>query len=196
MKKDKENPLWDKIQDDARPAWAPDFLRMGYAIMWKRDSLVDLLIKLGIRNPEIAKEERGGLQRMKGNSRVLYFDDVWVVAIQPRFRPFYAPSMKLAPREWWMEAQTRTPPKIASYIAPGESEVMNGSQRLADVVASILKTPNGYPRTLPGVDMDPVLREVTNMAAPPKVMENEGVNPAGDSSGLAQGGRSITRYNQ
>lgn len=195
MKKDKENPLWEKIQDDARPAWAPDFLRMGFSIMFKRDDLIDILLKLGIRNPETAKDKNGGLPRMKGKKRCLYFDDVYVVAVNPKFRPMYAPVMKKSVTDWWLAAQTRTPPKMAAYIAPGEATVMNGAQRLADVVASILKTPGGYPRRLPGVDDKPILEEIANLISVPDKDMNRGVNPATDGSGSTRGA-GMRRYNQ
>ena len=196
MKKDRENPLWEKIQDDARPTWAPDFLRMGFSIMFKRDDLVDILLKLGIRNPETSKEKDGGLLRMKGKSRCLYFDDVYVVAVEPQFRPMYAPLMSKPVRDWWMAATTRTPPKRAAYIAPGAATVMNGAQRLADVVASILKTPGGYPRRMPGVNMNPVLEEITNLIVVPEEDMNPGVNPASGGSGAPSRSGGIRRYNQ
>lgn len=173
MKKDKANPLWDKIQDDARPAWAPDLLRHGFAVLWSRECLIDLLLKLGIKNPEKARKETGGLQHQKGNQRILYFDDVWVVQVKPTHRPLYAPPMKAKPEEWWRLAQTTTPPLISAYLAPGGAKVEVGAQRLADVVASIMGSANGYVRKTPGVDMDPVLEEVAGLIRGPKAFDNE-----------------------
>lgn len=139
--RDKKNPLWDKIQDGVRPAWAPDFLRLGYAVIFKREGLPKLAVKLGIKSPENAK-------KVKSRKRVLTFDDVMVAACLPGMRPVYMPSLTLQPEAWWLGMKDQ--PRVTSpYLAPGGVQVVNGEQRLADVVASILRSAHGYPRQQP-----------------------------------------------
>jgi hypothetical protein len=139
--KDKKNPLWEKIQDGVRPAWAPDFLRLGYAIVFKREGLPRLAVRLGIKSPENAA-------KVKSRKRVLTFDDVTVAACLPYRKPFYMPSLTLAPEAWWLGMKDS--PRVTSpYLAPGGVQVVNGEQRLADVVATMLRTAHGYPRQQP-----------------------------------------------
>lgn len=153
--KDSENPLWPKIQDGVRPAWSPDILRLGYTVMWKREGLPKLAVRLGIKNPKKLKEAKGGLPTKSGNGkRVLTFDDAFVVGVQPEKSPFYMPPLSLNDEDWWLES--RAMPKVTSpYIAPGGATVVTGMQRLADVVAAMLSTPSGYPRSEPPSVNDP-----------------------------------------
>lgn len=144
--RDKKNPLWEKFQDGVRPAWAPDFLRLGYAVIFKREGLPKLAVKLGIKSPENAKKS-------KSRKRVLTFDDVMVVACLPGLRPLYMPSLTLAPEAWWLG--TKEAPRVTSpYLAPGGVQVVAGEQRLADVVASMLRSAHGYPRQQPQQALD------------------------------------------
>ena len=144
--KDSENPLWDKIQDGARPAWAPDFLRLGYAVLFKREGLPKLAAKLGLKNPKNA--ESGTSSR---SGRVLTFDDVWVIGVVPHRSPMYFPDKDLDVENWWLstkESKGLTSP----YLAAGGATVATGAQRLADVVISLLRQPNGFPRIVPTIE--------------------------------------------
>lgn len=144
LKRDKESPLWDKIQDEARPAWAPDFLRLGYAVVFKREGLPKLAVRLGLKNPQMM--EKG--EPAKKGERVLTFDDVLVIGVVPHMAPMYMPDVRLSPEEWWLstkEAGSVTSP----YLAPGGVTVATGAQRMADVVVQILRSTENYPRTLP-----------------------------------------------
>lgn len=128
------NPFWDLFQDDHRPIWAPDFFRLGYAIVWKREGLPKQVLKLGLRNPE---HKAPGFQ---GKKRVLMFDDVWAIPVIPVKTPMALPDMALKGAQWW--DQLRNPGKIAQpYLAPGGVKVMGGAQRLSDVVYTMI---NGY----------------------------------------------------
>jgi len=146
-KKDLDNPLWEKIQDEARPAWAPDLLRLGYTVVFKREGLPKLAAKLGIKNPRnVTKEEH-----QKARDRILTFDDVWVIGVVPHRMPMYFPDKDLKPEDWWLatkESKSITSP----YLAPGGATVATGAQRLADVVISMLRQPNGFPRIVPTIE--------------------------------------------
>ncbi len=153
QKKDKENPLWDKVQDGVRPAWAPDILRMGYCVVFKREDLPRLALKLGIKNPEKLKKENGGKPKATGGARVLTFDDVWAVAVEPERRPMLMPILTLNDEEWWLA--TGDAPKAGSaFMAPGGAVVRDGAHRMADIVSVMLSTPHGRPRPLP-TETDP-----------------------------------------
>lgn len=177
LQQEKKNPLWNKIQDDSRPSWAPDLLRLGYAVAFKREGMPLLALKLGIQNPENLKTR--GFEVGKSNKRVLTFDDVWVVAINPEFTPFVMPSTNLDPREWW--SQTReAAPRVAPYIVPGGGEIVVGAQRLSDVVKSMLSTPEGLPRPIPGLedqDLDSLATLVNPMLPRLPVVRNEPDQP-------------------
>jgi hypothetical protein len=152
LERDKKNPLWDKIQDEARPAWAPDFLRLGYAVVFKREGLPKLAAKLGIKNPLTMDKD----ERQSSQGRVLTFDDVLVIGVVPHMSPMYMPDVKLSPEEWWLASKDsrRT---TAPYISPGGVTVATGAQRMADVVVQLLRSPEGYPRIVhESVDGDDV----------------------------------------
>lgn len=189
--RDKESPLWDKIQDEARPAWAPDLLRLGYAVIFKRDGLPKLAVRLGIKNPLTMDENAP-----RGRERVLTFDDVLVIGVVPHRMPMYMPDVKLKPEEWWLstkESQSITAP----YLAPGGCTVATGAQRMADVVIQILRTPEGYPRFIhesveemdeygefmnPLVPLLPKSPAETGGDAPPSTRYGDG-NPATPQTG-------------
>jgi hypothetical protein len=154
QKRDKENGLWSKIQDGIRPAWSPDLLRLGYTVVFARDALPKLAAQLQIKNPVKLKQEKGGIPPSMGGKRVLTFDDVWVVGVEPERSPFYMPPLDKDDEDWWLA--TRDMPKVTSpFIAPGGAKVMLGMQRMADVVAEMMATPSGYPRTQPPTENDP-----------------------------------------
>ena len=161
--KDEQDPLWDKIQDEARPAWAPDFLRKGYAVVFKREGLPKLAVKLGIRNPQgLTKEE---IERAR--QRILTFDDVWVAGCVPHYNPIYFPDKDLSVEDWWLatkEGGTATSP----YLAPGGVTVAVGPQRLSDVVISMLRTPEGFPRPITDVNEEDDMSEFINPLVPLK----------------------------
>lgn len=149
LQEDKKSPLWDKIQDDNRPSWAPDLLRLGYAIVFKREGLPKLALRLGITDPKKLKTE--GPQNGRRGHRVLTFDDVWVVGVSPYNQPFVMPNTNAQPGEWW--SRTRDKGSVdAPWIAPGGGQIVVGAQRLSDVVRSIFSTPEGYPRAMPGLE--------------------------------------------
>lgn len=163
--KDMKNPLWKIIQDEARPAWAPDLYRLGYAVVFKREGLPKIAVSLGIRNPDNLKKE--GKTANSSDKRTLTFDDVWVVGVNPTYMPMGMPSTEMRPEDWWLT--TSQVSGIASpYITPGGAEVVVGAQRLSDVVASMLHTAEGYPRTVPGLqDQGPeALSEFVNPRLP------------------------------
>lgn len=136
---DKKNPLWPVIQDGIRPAWAADVLRLGYALVFKREGLVKLLLKLKVSSEA----------KQLGRKRALTFDDVWVVEAQPKYQPFYHPPASTTNTEhWWNETQS-APPVWSPFVAPGGVTVTVGAQRLSDVVRQIFSTPEGYPRMNP-----------------------------------------------
>ncbi len=142
---DRENLLWPKIQDGVRPAWSPDILRMGYAVVFNRGALVKLALKLGIKNPKKMKQEKGGVSHQNGSNRVLTFDDVWIVGADPSRRPFPMPPLNVVEEDWWL--MTAQEPEITSpFLAPAGVSVVQGPQRLADVVSEMLSTAHGYPR--------------------------------------------------
>jgi hypothetical protein len=145
---DKKNPLFDKIQDGSRPAWAPDLLRLGYAYVFQRKGLPKLALQLGIKNPQKLLEQEGGVLKQKGGHRVLTFNDVFVVGVQPGRRPFYAPNLGMGTEEWWTATNAR-PPVWAPFLAPQGAQVVEPACRLADVVMRMLGTPEGFPRPTP-----------------------------------------------
>ena len=147
LDRDRKNPMWNRIQDGVRPAWAPDLLRLGYAVVFKRDGLPKLAVKLGIKNPDKLRAAGGG---SSGGKRVLTFDDVWVVGVEPQFSPIGMPTTDQSPEDWWL-AVPQVRGDASPYAAPGGGEVMTGAQRLSDVVSAYLKTPNGLPRVVPTV---------------------------------------------
>lgn len=177
LAEDKKNPLWDKIQDDNRPAWAPDLLRMGYAVVFKREGLPKLAIQLGITSPEKLKKE--GQQTGNSKARVLSFDDVWVVGVVPYNMPFVMPKTSLTPAEWWSLTREGAP-VAAPYIAPGGGDIVVGAQRLSDVVRSMLSSPQGYPRPIPGLEdheRDSLAQLVNPMLPRLPVVRNEPDQP-------------------
>ncbi len=177
LQEDKKNPMWDKIQDDNRPSWAPDLLRLGYAVAFKRDSLPKVALRLGITDPEKLKTE--GFQVGRSRQRVLTFDDVWVVGINPVYTPFVMPNTSLKPHEWW--SQTKEGAPLGSpFIVPGGGDIVVGAQRLSDVVKSMLSTPEGMPRPIPGLleeDNDSLRTLVNPMLPKLPVVRNEPDQP-------------------
>jgi len=160
LKRDKETPLWDKIQDEARPAWAPDLLRLGYAILFKREGLPKLAVKLGIKNP-LSMDGKNKNKR----KRTLTFDDVYVIGVVPHMMPFYMPDVKLKPEDWWLSTK-ESKSVMAPYLAPKGCTVVTGAQRLADVVIQILRSPEGYPRDNPLRDEEAEYAEFMNPLVP------------------------------
>jgi hypothetical protein len=135
------NSFWDKIQDGSRPAWAPDLLRMGYCLVFKRDSMPRMVLSLDIKSPEEAAKQRG-------RKRALSYDDVWVVGVEPKYQPFYNPPAELPAEDWWLE--TPNPGStLSSYVAPGGATVVEPAQRMVDLMLKMFNTPNGYPRPVP-----------------------------------------------
>jgi hypothetical protein len=163
LNRDKKSPLWDKIQDGDRPAWAPDILRLGYAIVFRRDGLPKLAVKLGIQDPAKMKTQGKGT----GKQRALSFDDVWVVGLNPSYTPFVMPSTNMKAEEWWSKTKD-TAPLASPYVAPGGGEIVVGAQRLSDVVRSMLSTPSGYPRPVPGLEQSELdsLAQLVNPTLP------------------------------
>lgn len=194
LEKDKSNALWDKIQDENRPSWAPDLLRMGYAIAFKRDGLPKLAVRLGITDPK--KVQQRGPETGKFNQRVLTFDDVWLVGIQPYNTPFVMPNTSLRPQEWW--SQTREgAPSAAPFIVPGGGDIVVGAQRLSDVVRAILATPEGYRRPIPGledVELDSLAQLVNPMLPRLPVVRNEPDQPGYGGQLDYYAGLEIFRY--
>jgi hypothetical protein len=151
---DKKNPFWPKFQDEARPAWAPDFMRLGYVIVFRREGLPKLAVKLGLKNPaKLKKEGKDPNKPGPGGKRILTFDDVYAVGVVPSKMPMYCPDVKLRPEDWWLNTKSSGTP-TSPYLAPGGATIAVGAERLADLVVQILRTPNGYPRPLP-VEEDP-----------------------------------------
>ena len=146
---DTKNPLWPIFQDDARPSWAPDFLGLGYSVVFKREGLPKMAVKLGIRNPDNLKKE--GKTPTSDGKRTLTFDDVWVVGVTPTYRPIGMPSTSMKPEEWWLKT-SQVSGLASPYISPGGAQVVVGAQRLSDVVASMMHTPEGFPRQIPGLE--------------------------------------------
>ncbi len=195
---DKKNPFWAKFQDEARPAWAPDFLRLGYVIVFRREGLPKLAVKLGIKNPaKLKKEGEDPNQPGPGGKRVLTFDDVYAVGVVPTKMPMYCPDVKLKPEEWWLA--TKSSGSItAPYLSPGGATIAVGGARLADLVVQMLRTPNGYPRPLP-VEEDPDdYSEFINPLvpvlpkAPPDTSDAQGAGAGGTDMGWA--GTELFRY--
>ena len=149
---DKENPLWEKFQDGNRPAWAPDFKRLGYAIVFRREALPKLAVKLGIKRPENAGPNE------------LSFDDVWAVGVVPQRNPMYMPAIDLDTENWWLSTQERGS-ALSPMIVPGGVTVATGGKRLSDIVVEILRTPENYPRNLPLEENDEY-SEFTNPLVP------------------------------
>ena len=173
--KDKKNFLWDKVQDDVRPAWAPDFLRLGYTVVFKREGIPKLAAKLGLKNPaNVAKDGKSG-------KRVLTFDDVWVIGVVPHRQPVYCPDKDLSPENWWLatnESRSITSP----YLAPGGATVSSGAQRMADVVIQMLRQPNGFPRIVPGMEEQrDDMSEFINPLVPIKPKSPEPTGPGNTS---------------
>lgn len=174
--RDKKNVLWDKIQDEARPAWAPDLLRLGYAVVFKREGLPKLAARLGLRNPaNVTKEEK---ERSK--KRILTFDDVWAVGVVPHKMPMYFPDKDLDTENWWLSV--REPGKATSpYIAPAGVTVATGAKRLADITVEMLRQPSGFPRIVPTLEeMEDDYSEFINPLVPikPKSPEPTGAPDA------------------
>jgi hypothetical protein len=147
--RDKQNVLWDKIQDGVRPAWAPDLMRLGYSVVFKREGLPKLAVKLGIKNPvNVTKEDR-----RRSRNRTLTFDDVLVMGCVPHMKPMYFPDKDLDAEEWWLA--TKESRRVTSpYLAPRGCTVATGAQRLADVVIQMLRSPSDFPRYVPTMDDD------------------------------------------
>lgn len=151
LARDKKNPLWDKIQDDARPAWAPDLLRLGYAIVFRREGIPKLAVKLGLKNPLTLDKSAQGNRK----GRVLTFDDVLVIGVVPHMSPMYLPDVRLKPEEWWLSTKEKKSVN-SPYIVPKGVTVATGAQRMADVVVQILRSPEGYPRIVhDSIEEDP-----------------------------------------
>lgn len=132
-----DNDLYKYFEDGVRPAWAPDFKRLGYAIVFKREALPDLAVNLGIKRVENAGRND------------LTFNDVWAIAVVPERRPLRMPPLTHEePSEWWAMVQQPAAP-TDPRIVPGGVTVATGGQRLGDVVTQMLMTPNGYPRMRP-----------------------------------------------
>lgn len=177
LETDKKSPLWDKIQDDNRPAWAPDLLRMGYAVVFKRESLPKLAVQLRVTDPK--KIQQRGPETGRSGARVLTFDDVWIVGVIPYNMPFVMPNTSLEPAEWWSLTRDSAPP-ASPYLAPGGGDIVVGAQRLSDVVRGILSTPEGYPRPIPGLedaDRDSLAQLVNPMLPRLPVVRNEPDQP-------------------
>jgi len=198
---DMKNPFWAKFQDDARPAWAPDFLRLGYAVVFKREGLPKLAVKLGIRNPAKMKAEGKDPKAPGPNGkRVLTFDDVYVVGVVPGRRPMYCPDVKLRPEPWWL-ATNSSSSHTAPYLAPGGVTVAVGAERLADLVVQMLRSPEGYPRPLPVEENTADYSEFINPLVPvlPKgpgttsdINKEDGAGAGGTDMGYA--GTELFRY--
>ena len=141
----KTNTLWSRIQDGARPTWAPDILRMGYALVFRGESLPKMALKLDIKSEEQLQKNKSTFGK-----KILTFDDVWVLALTPRYPPFYNPPSSLTDENWWLSTQ-ESAPCIASFLAPGGGVVLTPPQRLVDVVRAQLGTTHGYPRPIPGL---------------------------------------------
>lgn len=191
--RDKKNVLWDKIQDGARPAWAPDFLRLGYAVCFKREGLPKLAVKLGIRNPATVTNE----DRRRSRARILTFDDVMVMGCVPHMNPMYFPDKDLDVEEWWLA--TKENRGIASpYLAPKGVTVATGAQRLADVVIQMLRTPNGYPRGEPQMEDMPEPDDYSEFINPllpirPRYDRGHGDNATGPETGYGWAGIELFR---
>lgn len=195
---DEENPFWPLFQDNVRPAWAPDFLRLGYVVVFRRDALPKLAVKLGIRNPvKLKKEDVDPNTDGRSDKRILTFDDVFVIGVVPSRMPMFCPDVKLKPEEWWLA--TKDGPKPTSpFLSPGGATVVVGAERLADVVVQILRTPNGYPRPLPTegglVDYSEFINPLVPVLpkAPPDVSDANGAGAGGTDMGYA--GVELFRY--
>lgn len=196
--KQQENVLWEMIQDDNRPAWAPDLLRLGYAVVFKREGLPKLAVKLGIRNPAKVTVE----ERRRSRDRILTFNDVWVMGVVPHRMPFYFPDKDLEPEEWWL-ATREANSSWAPYLAPQGATVATGAQRLSDVVIQMLRTPQGFPRKVPGQEDDdfgefinplvPLLPKSPAETSRPPRSTNYG-NSYGPETGYGFAGLELFRY--
>lgn len=193
LDKDKQNPMWERVQDGVRPAWAPDLFRLGYCVAWKREGLPKLAIKLGIKNPEKLKSD--GISKFNNGKRLLTFDDVWIVGITPTHRPFGMPATALPPEEWWLSVN-QISGAASPYVVPGGGEIVVGAQRLADVVSEILSTPHGYPRIVPGLDeMNESQTQVVNPMIPRLVVRRNEPDLPGTGGELDQfAGLELFRY--
>lgn len=154
----KDNSLWSRIQDGVRPAWAPDLLRLGYAIVFKRGSLVPIFIALDVQSPDKAKKKFG-------RKRTLTFEDVWVIQVNPQRRPFVCPPSCLTDEEWWLSTKNRAN-TLSAWVCPGGVVTMEGAKRLADLIREQMATPEGYPRHIPGLDNNVDYYEVLNPLIP------------------------------
>lgn len=186
--KDTENVLWEKIQDGARPAWAPDLLRLGYAVVFKREGLPKMAARLGIKNPVNVP-----LEKRRGKRRVLTFDDVMVMGVVPHMRPFYFPDKDLSPEDWWLS--TREPHSLTSpYLAPKGCTIATGAKRMADVVIEMLRQPGSFPRSDPTRDGDEDYSEFLNPLTPLLPRSPAEVGPYPRYSGY--GGRDGNYYGE
>ena len=198
---DKKSPFWLKFQDDARPTWAPDFLRLGYAIVFRREGLPKLAVKLDIKNPaKLKKDGKDPNQPGPNGKRILTFDDVYAIGVIPSKMPMYCPDVKLKPEAWWLDTKSSGTP-TSPYLAPGGATVAVGAQRLADIVVQMLRTPNGYPRPLPVEENIDDYSEFINPLVPllPKgpgttsdINDKDGAGAAGTDMGYA--GMELFRY--
>lgn len=141
-KADKDNPLWDMIQEETRPIWAPDLLTLGYAVVFNRDMLPKLAAQMNLRNPDKHKKKDGGLKIREGKKRIYYFDDLWVVGVRLNGRPIPYPKAKdKKPEDWWYDVRRYQSNFVGPYLSPGGVEVTTGIERMVDVVMSVMRSP-------------------------------------------------------
>jgi hypothetical protein len=134
---DQQNPLWDKIQDGMRPAYAPDLLRLGYEIAFKASAAGELLKKFGVVSPA-----------QKTSEDQWTADEVWAIQCEPWSMPFFCPDINLPVERWW-EA-TRDPHRIsAPFLVPKGVTVNAGAMRLCDFAAMLSQQPETFPYMTP-----------------------------------------------
>lgn len=154
QKEDKAFALWDRIQDDARPVWAPDFLRAGLCVAFPRRMLPRVAVAMGIKNPALMKKETGGTGPTQGGKRVLTFDDVWVAPVvveSSQATPVFI-SKDMENPEWWATVKSLPPSANLPVLVPGGVVMAGGTRRLADVVVEMLREPNGRVLYAPTAD--------------------------------------------